>query len=684
MNPFLDPTSPPAWDAMTPDLIEDAIETGLATAKSALENLKNQSLDELTYESTFAALDASTEDLYRAWGRVNHLDSVNNSDALREQLNKMLPIVSEFGSSIPLDTQLWSVLKAYSESAEAKTLAPIYQRNIEETCDGFINSGANLEADKKEEFSKIQSELNLKTQKFSENVLDSTNSWELVLEDRSRLKGLPDSAIEAAKADALAKGFGSEEEPQYRFTLQHTSLFPVMQYGEDESLRKELWEASKCIGASGEFDNSELIREIIALRTRKAQLLGFESFADWALNRRMAKSGAQALSFVGDLHDKIKGAFDEESVSLQAYKAQKTSQESTPLAPWELSYWAEKRRKEEFDFDEEELRPYFPLDKVMNGMFSLAEQLFDIQITTDETHQGWHPEVTFYRLVDKVSGELLGEFYADWHPRETKRGGAWMNCLETGLPPMNGQNRLPHLGLICGNMTKPIGDTPALMNHNEVTTIFHEFGHLIHQLLSEVAVKGLAGTNVAWDFVELPSQIMENFCWDMKALQHFSGHYETGEPIPQELFDKLTKARNYMSATGFMRQLAFGKLDLELHHNTALDLSKSCETLEEELISAYKVPLKVESKSMLRRFSHLFSSPTGYAAGYYSYKWAEVLDADAFTAFRDAGVVDKETGLRFRETVLSKGNSEPPQDLFRAFMGREPSQEALLKRANLL
>ena len=684
LNPFLDKSFPPNWALMTAEHIEPAITTSIETAKEALATIKSQDLAQVTYESSFQALEDATDDLYRAWGRLNHLDSVRNSDDQRAALNKMLPIVTEFSSGIPLDGELWAVLKACKESPQSQELSAVKQRHIEDTCAGFIDAGADLPTEQKERYAKLQAELSQKTQKFSENVLDSTNDWELILTDDSRLSGLPDSAIQAARESALSKGHGTEEEPHYRFTLQHTSLIPVMQYADDDSLRQECWTANKSVGWKAQFDNSDLVREIITLRQEKATLLGFESFADWATNRRMAKSGANALQFTTDLQSKVAPAFQQDYTELQQYKADKTGAELSPLQPWETGYWGEKRRQEQYDFDEEALRPYFPLDRVMQGMFDLASTLFNVEIKEADTPPCWHEEVNFYTLTDKTSGDHLGSFYADWHPRESKRGGAWMNCLETGIPAVDGAPREPHLGLICGNMTKPVGDTPALMSHNEVLTIFHEFGHLIHQLLSEVEVKALSGTNVAWDFVELPSQLMENFCWARESLDFFARHHETGEPIPAELFEKMIAARNYMEATGFMRQLSLGKLDLDLHHRHDLDLTQSWEELDQIILEGYQVPLATQPASMVRRFGHLFSSSTGYAAGYYSYKWAEVLDADAFTKFEEHGLLNPEIGLLYRDTILSKGNSENPETLFANFMGREPSIDPLLKRSGLL
>ena len=684
-HPFIADDYHIKWSTLTPDHIESDIDAALETSEKNLEAIRQLDDATLNYENTFAALESATEDLWRVWGRVNHLDSVDNSDDLRAALNAVLPRVSAFFSSIPLDAVIWSKLKAFSESPAVAELDPTRKRYVEETCADFIQSGADLPDDKKARVAEIESRLSEITQKYSENVLDSTNAWELIVDDASRLAGLPDSAVTAAAEDAKAKG----HEGKWRFTLQHPSMAPILQHAEDDSLRKEVWEANCTVGHGGDYDNTELIWEILKLREEKSGLLGFDNFADLTLERRMAGNGGNALGFTEDLHTKIVERFNEEGKELEAWKAEQTNTESTAMQPWETGYWAEKRRKAEYDFDEEELRPYFPLNSVMDGMFSIVSKIFGIRIEEKATTENggdietWHPECRFYDLFDSETNELLGSFYADWHPRQSKRGGAWMNSFKTGLPGEGETPREPHLGLMVGNMTKPIGDQPALMTHREVETIFHEFGHLLHHLLGNVSVKSLSGTNVPWDFVELPSQIMENFCWDRESLDLFARHHETGEPIPEDLYRKMIAARNYMSATGFMRQLAFGKLDLELHLEPEKYLGRDLDEVDREILEGYKTPLATETPSMARRFNHLFSSPTGYAAGYYSYKWAEVLDADAFTRFQKEGILNPETGAAFRENILSKGNSAPAEELYRNFMGRDPDQSALLIRAGL-
>ncbi len=686
MHPFLAPDFHVRWSTLVPEAVEADIRHALELAKANIEKICSQDPASATYESTFLAFEKACEALNHGWGRLNHLDSVSDNPAQREALGNMLPEVTDFYSSLALNDRLWAIIKSAGESAEIATLSPVQQRFVEETLADFRNSGADLPKEKKDRIAEIEAELSKLTKEYSEHVLDSTNAWELVITDESKLAGLPDSAKAGAAANARAKG----HENAWRFTLQFPSMFPIMQHLHDDDIRKQVWEASSQVGGYGEYDNTTLVWRILDLRHEKAGILGHSHFADLTVLRRMAKTGGSALGFIENLHTRIKPAFLAEYKQLAQYKAAKSQQPVDDLQPWELAYWAEKQRQENYDFDEEALRPYFPVDGVMAGMFEIASRIFGITIreldtvylepgstATSDAVETWHPECKFYEIHDSKTGAHMGSFYADWHPRESKRGGAWMNSLHTG------ELGEPHLGLIIGNMSPPVDGKPALLTHREVETIFHEFGHLLHGLLSEVAVKSLAGTNVPWDFVELPSQIMENFCWDRGSLDLFARHFETGEPIPEDLFAKMIAAKNYMSATGFMRQLSFAKIDLELHINLSRHTGKNLDTVDREILADYLLPLKTQSPSMMRRFNHLFSSPTGYAAGYYSYKWAEVLDADAFTRFQKEGVLNSDTGAAFREHILSKGNSVPPDELYRRFMGRDPDQEALLIRAGL-
>ena len=704
-NPFLDKSFQIKWSQLQPQLVEPAIREALERAQKRIDIIAAQDKAQLSFDSTLQALEEATEELQVAWGKVGHLDAVCNSGPLRDAYHKMLPEVTAFFAGIPLNARLWAVFQAYSRTEEAGQLTGTRKRLLEETLADFREAGAGLPPEKKERLEAIEQELARLTQKFSENVLDATNAFERIVEDESRLEGLPEMAREQARQSALEKGSDGEK-PQWRFTLRAPSFVPAMKYLEDGALRKELWKAYSAVGSEEPYDNTSLVRDILALREEKARLLGKEHFADQVIERRMAGNGATALGFVEDLHRRIRKAFVDECADQENYKAVATGQAREPLEPWEMAYWAERMRRERYDFDEEQLRPYFPIGSVIKGMFGIAEKVFQISIQecpavclcSEESGKGegmpetyppwavpeevWHRDVKFYELYD-AGGEKLGAFYADWHPRESKRGGAWMNYLLTGCPPLSGRKREPHLGLICGNLTPSLQGKPALLTHNEVETIFHEFGHLLHHLLGEVAFKSLNGVNVVWDFVELPSQIMQNWCWERESLDLFARHYETGECIPEALLQKMRRARNFHSAVVTMRQLSFAKMDLELHMHLDNFKGKDLEGTLRLLLADYRIPTRTEAPSILWRFTHLFSSSTGYAAAYYSYKWAEVLDADAFTRFQKEGLLSSDVGREFREKILSKGNSEDAGELFEDFMGRGPDLNALLIRAGL-
>lgn len=699
--PFLDRNFHIRWSTLTPDRIVPDIEQALATAQQQLDKVCVTDRGRMSFETVFGAYEEATEELGEAWGMVSHLDAVCNSPEFRTAYNAILPKVTEFYARIPLNESLWDLFKTFSNTPEAAKLTDLQQRFVEETMAEFRQNGADLPPDKKSRLEAVEAELAQVTQKYSENVLDSTNAWELLIDDPSKLAGLPDTAREAARAEAQAKQLGTPEKPVWRFTLKAPSMFPLMEHLEDDAIRKQVWEASVNVGHQDPWDNTSLVRDILRLRQEKASLLGKKDFADLVLERRMARDGATATKFVEDFHSRVQVAFQRQCRELQEFKAETLRRPAEPLEPWETAYWAEKRRKKLFDFDEEELRPYFPIDGVLNGMFRLCERIFGIQIKernaifvppaqsapratfeNDAPVEVWHPEVKFYDLCHE-NGIWLGSFYADWHPRDSKRGGAWMNYLKTGLPPTDDHDRTPHLGLICGNMTPPAADKPALLTHDEVETVFHEFGHLLHHLLGNVEIRSLNGVNVAWDFVELPSQILENFCWDRESLDFFARHYQSGEPIPNKLFKKMIAARNYNSAIANMRQLAMAKMDLSLHIDHANSPLEDLDQVVDEILKPYQMPLKSKNPCMARRFSHLFSSPVGYAAAYYSYKWAEVLDADCFTQFQRQGILNPAVGKEFRAKVLSQGNSQPPEKLFHDFMGRDPDITPLLVRNGL-
>jgi oligopeptidase A len=702
-NPFLDPAFHVRWSELTPSAVGPAIELALQRAQAAVDEIARRDLGGLTYENTFLALEHATEELNVSWAKVSHLQSVADSPELREAHNAVLPKVAAFQASVPLNAELWRRLKALAESPAAAAVTGVHRRFLDETLKDFRQAGADLPPEKRTRLEALQSELAQLTQKFSENVLDATNAWQLLVDDERRLAGLPAHAKAAARRSAEAKGLAG-----WRFTLHMPSQEPFMTYLEDAALRQEMWTVAAAVGATPPHDNTTLISRILTLRAEKAALLGKPHFADLVLERRMARSGSRALEFMTDLQQRAATAFRRECRELEEFKAERTGGRVAPLAPWELAFWAEKLRQARYDFDEELLRPYFPMDRVVAGLFELVQRVFGLKVVERSAScriaagsapgdkaagasgraaangpvETWHPEVKFYDLFN-ARGVSLGSFYADWHPRESKRGGAWMNYLVTGGPQPDGA-RAPHLGLICGNMTPPTEGRPALLTHREVETIFHEFGHLLHHLLGEVEIKSLNGVNVAWDFVELPSQIMENWCWERESLDLLARHHETGEPIPEPVFRKMTAAKNFRSACVTMRQVAFAKMDLLMHmRTTEFAAAPDIEQPARAAVADCLIPTAPPAPTIVKRFTHIFADPVGYAAGYYSYKWAEVLDADAFTRFKREGIFNPAVGADFVDKVLSRGNSADPAELYRAFMGREPDLNALLQRCGL-
>jgi len=661
MNPLLEIKFRVPFDKIRADDVEPAIDELLTDAAQRLEGTVASS-------HPLQALDVMTERLDYAMSVVRHLESVATTPELRAAYNKVQPRVSAFYSSIPLNEPLWKAIQGYAATDEARALAGAMRRYLTKTIDAFKRHGAELDPAGKARLKEIDVALSEATTKFSENVLDSTNEFELVIEDEARLAGLPPSAVAAARAAADAKGVKG-----WRFTLQGPSYLAVMTYLDDTRVREQVWRAYNSRAASGKYDNRLLIEKILELRAEKARLLGFRDFADLVLEDRMAHTGAHAQEFLQDLRQKTEPRFQEENRELEAFAR-------NAIEPWDIAYWAEKQRAALYDFDEEALRPYFPLERVVDGMFEIFGRVFGIRVSEEPGVPAWDSEVRSYAIRDRASDRYLGSFYADWFPRENKRGGAWMDALITGNPAEG----KPHLGLICGNLTRPVDGKPALLTHREVETIFHEFGHLLHHLLSRVEVRSLAGTSVAWDFVELPSQIMENWCWERESLDILARHWETGEVIPEDLFRKMRRARTFRAANAQMRQLGFGFVDLALHREWRPSEGADPIRFARDILVGFAAAPLPEDYAMIAGFTHLFASPVGYGAGYYSYKWAEVLDADAFTRFRREGVFSESAGRDFREKILARGDSEDPAVLYRSFMGRDPDPSALLERAGLL
>ncbi len=668
-NPLLDLGTELPFDRVRPEHVVPAVSALLADANARLEALESD-LSPPTYSSTLAALETASERLETAWGVVEHLESTATTQALRDAYNEMLPEVSAFFAGIPLRSRLFARLSAFAETAEARALDPTRTRFLKKTLAELRRHGASLAGPEKERLTAIDRELSTLTSRFAQNVLDDTNAFALVIEDEAKLSGLPPSALELARDAARAA-----DKPGFRLTLQAPSVTAVLTYAHDPELRRAIWKAYNDRATSGERDNRPLVRRLLELRRERARLLGFGDFADLVTEERMAKTGAEAQRFVDDLTQKTEPAFEHEKTELLAFRRELEGPSAPELMPWDIGYYSEKLKLSRYAFDDEKLRPYFPFDRVLNGAFALAQTLYGVSVVADEGASTWHESVSAFRLLDR-DGRELAQFYVDPYPRESKRGGAWMHGLVAAVPPAR------HVAVFCANVAPPAGGKPSLLTHRDVETIFHEFGHLLHHCLSTVSVRSLAGTRVVQDFVELPSQIMENFCTEREGLNLFARHYETGAPIPDDLLDRLRAARTFRAASQQMRQLGFAAVDLALHRGfeggDADPLAFGNRVLEK--YAAAPLP---DDYGMLAGFLHLFSHPVGYAAGYYSYKWAEVLDADAFGRFRREGVLSPAVGAAFRDAVLSQGDSRDPMDLFVGFMGREPRMEALLERQGL-
>ncbi len=660
--------SPIPFDRIDAAEVEPSIKNLIQNARQALDAIANGPGD--TYEATFRALEDAIEPLETAMGIVEHLESVNSNPALRTAYNAILPDVSAFWSAIPLHAGLYETLSAFARSKKASQQDPVRRRFMSKTLDDFRRHGAELDAPGKKRLEEIDQALSQATTQFSQNVLDSTNAFELFV-DESRISGLPDSAVTAAREAAEAR-----DQQGYFFGLQAPSVIAVLTYADDAALRETVWRAFNTRGTSVPGKNNlPLVSKILELRRKKAKLLGFENFADLLAQDRMARSGKEAVDFVSELRNKTEAAFHREQEELLAFRRELEGPNAPPLQPWDVAYYAEKQRKALYDFDEEQLRPYFSAPRVLEGAFDLAERLYGVKVE-DADLPVWHESVRAHRLLD-AAGKELGFFYTDLYPRAEKRDGAWMHGLVAAAPPQ------PHVALFCANAQPPTAQAPSLMSFRDVETVFHEFGHLLHHLLSRVPVRSLGCTRVAQDFVELPSQIMENWCTEKEALDLFARHYQTDEPIPAELVEKLRRARNFRAATMQMRQLGFSATDLALHIEYQPDRDGDVNAYANQILTQYSATDLPPDYAFIASFSHLFAHPVGYAAGYYSYKWAEVLDADAFTRFKNEGLFNQETGRAFRESILARGDSAEPMDLFKEFMGRPPKLEPMLERQGL-
>ncbi|MEJ2575239.1 MAG: oligopeptidase A [Gammaproteobacteria bacterium] len=676
-NPLLEQTGLPAFSQIRPEHVEPAIDALLGANRKHVEAL----LDGLDGEPTWPTLVEPIEDwedrLSRVWSPVQHMNSVVNSDELRQAYNACLPKLADYGTEMGQNERLYRAYRALAESDQPLDAAQ--RKVLDNALRDFHLSGVDLPADQKARFKEVSQALSKLTSKFEENLLDATHAWSKALTDEADLAGLPPSARELAKQVAGERG-----EPGWVLTLDFPCYFPVMTYADDRALRREMYEAYNTRASdqgphAGRFDNTEVMEEILALRHEKALLLGYANYAELSLVPKMARTPAEVLGFLHDLARRSKPQGEHELGELRQFARQEFG--AAVLEPWDIPYYSEKLRQARYNISQEEVKPYFPETRVIPGMFAVIGRLFGVEIREAEGEvDTWHPQVRFYEVRDRDSGELRGQFYFDLYARQKKRGGAWMDDCQGRLRTAR-RHQMPVAYMTC-NFTPPVGGRPALLTHDEVETLFHEFGHGLHHMLTRVDYPAVAGINgVAWDAVELPSQFMENFCWEKEALDLISGHVETGEPIPGELFERMKAAKNFLSAMAMLRQLEFALFDFRIH--AEYDPAKGGRVYG--ILDQVRAEVAVVRPPAWNRFPHGFSHifAGGYAAGYYSYKWAEVLSADAFSLFEERGVFDPETGRSFLHNVLEKGGSEDALELFVAFRGREPRIDALLRHSGI-
>jgi len=662
--------------------VEPGIRLALGEAQSVVDEVSS-STEEPAWDNTLGRLDRALEVLTERIGPVGHLISVAETPDLRDAYNLVLPEISTFFSSIPLNPDLWAKVKAYAATDEASALTGIRRRHLDKTVRDFERAGADLPAEAKGRLQALQVELAQLKQKFSENVLDATAAFELVIDEEARLDGVPEAPKRRFAAAAKERGHEG-----WLLTLDYPSVEPILKFAKDRPLRRQILEAYVTRCREGDFDNRGLLARILRMRDEIAEILGYEGFPDYVLADRMAGSGSRAIEFETDMTGRTRPFWQRDLDELREHAATLGIAE---LEPWDVSFAMENLRKARYDIDDEVLRPYFPLGQVLEGMFEIVRRTFGFRIEERSIEEVWHDAVRFYEIYDE-DDVLLGAFYTDWFPRKEKRQGAWMNNFITGGPRDGSFD--PHLGVMCGNFTPPEDDGEALLTHREVQTTFHEFGHLLHHCVSRVEIPSRAGIHVAWDWVELPSQLMENWTWEREALDLFARHHESGERFPAELYERMVAARRFMGGWAQMRQLSLGTVDLALHQELAprlraeagedpdetADLGQGSEVMAfgEERFAAFAPDPRFAKLHILTSFTHLFSG--GYAAGYYSYLWSEVLDADVFTRFRDEGIFNRDTGRDYVDSILSRGDSADPDDLFVEFMGRAPDPDALLER----
>jgi peptidyl-dipeptidase Dcp len=674
LQPFDTPFQTPPFSAIQLEHFKPAFEQGIEKAQQEIKAITN-SKETPTFENTIAALDFAGKALSTTSSIFFNLNSAETSDEMQALAQEVSPLLTKHSNDILLNEALFKRVKEVFDSKPTH-LNPEQETLLEKTYKGFARNGALLNDGDKEKLRTIDERLAILSLNFGQNVLKESNAFELVLDQEEDLNGMPEGIKDAAAETAKQRGY----EGKWVFTLDYPSYIPFMTYCENRELRKQMYLAfgSKAY-KDNEQNNTEPIKELVKLRLERANLLGYDSHADYVLEERMAKSASAVMNFLDELEEKAMPFAQKEFATLQNFAQELDGIER--LEKWDASFYTEKLKKQELDLDDELLRPYFQLEKVVEGVFETAERLYRIRFNINKEIDVYHPDVTAYEVTD-TSGKHIAVFYADFFPRPGKRQGAWMTSYRSQYK--NGDEEVrPLVSIVC-NFTKPTSKKPSLLTFNEVTTLFHEFGHALHGMLANGTYASLSGTSVYWDFVELPSQIMENWCYEKECLDMFAKHYESGDPIPEEYIERIKKSANFMSGMATIRQLMFGELDMAWHSikkTQAVD-NINVKDFESGVINKLDLYPPVQEACTSTQFSHIFQG--GYSSGYYSYKWAEVLDADAFEAFKEEGVFNTETAKRFKDHILSAGGSEHPSILYKRFRGKEATVDALLKRSGLI
>jgi peptidyl-dipeptidase Dcp len=672
LQKFTTPFETPPFEEINNEHFLPAIQEGINAGKKDVEKITAND-EEPTFENTIEALEKSGELVGRVSGIFFNLNSAETNDEIQKLAREISPLLSDFSNDIMLDQKLFQRIKAVHDKKDELILSPEEKTLLEKTWKSFVRNGANLPEDKKQKLREIDKELSQLSLAFGENVLKETNNFTLEVTDEKDLSGLPDHAIEAAAEVAKEKG----KEGSWLFTLHFPSYIPFMTYADNRDLREKMFRAygSRAFKRD-ENDNQQIILKKVQLRHERANLLGYLSHADFVLEERMAESPVKVIEFLDNLLDYARPVAEKEVEEISAYA--RSAGGPQELARWDTAYYSEKLKKEKYAIDDEMLKPYFKLEKVIDGVFKVAQRLYGLQFKPLTNVQVYHPDVKVFEVLDELNNHTA-VFYADFFPREGKRNGAWMTSFR-GQKKEDGKDIRPHVAIVC-NFTKPTGSKPSLLTFNEVTTLFHEFGHALHGILADGKYESLSGTSVYWDFVELPSQVLENWVYQKESLDLFARHYETDAAIPEELIIKIKESSNFMEAYQTVRQVGLAKLDMGWHTGKAVNV-KDVASYERELQKDTNLLPSVEGTNTSCSFSHIFQG--GYSSGYYSYKWAEVLDADAFEFFQEEGIFNKDTADLFKKHILSAGGSEHPMELYKRFRGKEPSPEALLRRTGML